>query len=140
MHFLPKQNININNFPPQQSKVDWVHAPSSIQQHQHQHQLPPFTETFLSPSAALLLHPSLSNPELDYIQVEESGGEVQQFLLHSIYLHQCKEMRNTEKRSLNLRNGKNSECSLYINVSPIPISVQIGFYKGLSNIDIIIYF
>ena len=44
-------------------------------------------------------------------------------------------MRNTEKMSLNLRNGKNSECSLYINVSPIPISVQIGFYKGLSNID-----
>ena len=139
MHFLPKQNININNFPPQQSKVDCMHH-HQYSSTQHQHQLPPFTETFLSPSAALLLHPSLSNPELDYIQVEESGGEVQQFLLHSIYLHQCKEMRNTEKRSLNLRNGKNSECSLYINVSPIPISVQIGFYKGLSNIDIIIYF
>ena len=69
-----------------------------------QHQLPPFTETFLSPLCCTsLLHPSLYNPELDYIQVEESGGRVQQFLLHSIYLHQCKEMRNTEKRSLNLK-------------------------------------
>ena len=137
MHFLPKQNININNFPPQQSKVDWLHAPSSIQQHPAPAPAPAFHgNLFIS----LCCTSPPSQPFKSGTRLYSGGGEWRRGATIPPTFNLFASMqRNEEHWEKEPQPQKREKFWVLVVYKCVPNPHQ-RFYKGLSNIDIIIYF